>query len=164
MRDNGGHVRVWHIASFRCAALRNLVAIGHSGLWRVISRGPGAPKNVDRTGGPSITKTETLRSANPPQMPKGLMCKLGQHGREYGGPAGSRGIDPSCSRSPLRSNCWGRSLWTGGIPTTRPDIQAKPQFRLRLSGLHVFASGLFRPAPQKVRLPAEHFRLSVVLD
>jgi hypothetical protein len=84
MRDNGGHVRVWHIASFRCAALRNLVAIGHSGLWRVISRGPGAPKNVDRTGRPSITKTETLRSANPPQMPKGLMCKLGQHGREYG--------------------------------------------------------------------------------
>jgi ISXO2-like transposase domain len=69
---------------------------------------------------PSITKTERPRSANLLQMPRGLMCKLRQRGRDYGGPAGSRGIDPSLQPLPLRSNCWGRPLWRGGIPATRP--------------------------------------------
>lgn len=63
---------------------------------------------------PPITKTERPRSANLLQMPRGLMCKLRQCGREYGGPAGSRGIDPSLQPLPLRSNCWGRPFWTGG--------------------------------------------------
>jgi hypothetical protein len=83
-----------------------------------MAKGP-VPK-FDRTGRPSITKTERPRSANQLQMPRGLMCKLRQRGREYGGPAGSRGIDPSLQPFPLRSNCWGRPLCTGGIPTTRP--------------------------------------------
>jgi hypothetical protein len=64
----------------------------------------------------SITKIERPRSANQLQTPRGRMCKLRQRGREYGGrPAGSRGIDPSLQPLPVRSNCWGRPLWTGGI-------------------------------------------------
>ena len=121
----------------------------------------GRAKKIDRPGRLSITKTERPRSANLLQMPRGLMCKLRQRGRDYGGhrPAGSPGIDPSLQPLPLRSNCWGRPLWTGGIPATRPRIQAKRQFRPRLSGFQhsvlrcslacfAFASGLFRPAPR----------------
>src|SRR5258708_21535297 len=48
-----------------------------------------------------ITKTERPRSANLLQMPRGLMCKLRQRGRDYGGPAGSRGIDPSLQPLPF---------------------------------------------------------------
>jgi hypothetical protein len=80
----------------------------------------------------SITKTERPRSANLRQMPRGLVCKLRQRGRDYGGRAGSVGIDPSLQPLPIRSNCWGRALWTGGIPD---DRKLKPQFRPRLFGL-----------------------------
>ena len=80
----------------------------------------------------SITKTERPRSANLLQMPKGLMCKLRQRGRDFRGRAGSRGIDPSLQPPPICSNCWGRGLWTGGIPD---DPKLKPQFRPRLFGL-----------------------------
>jgi hypothetical protein len=73
----------------------------------------------DRTGRPSITKTERPRSASLLQMPRGLTCNLRQREREYGGPAGSLGIDPPLQPSPLRSSCWGRPSWTGGIPATR---------------------------------------------
>jgi hypothetical protein len=65
-------------------------------------------------------------------MPKGLMCKLRQCGRDFGRRAGSRGIDPSLQPPPICSNCWGRGLWTGGIPD---DPKLKPQFRPRLFGL-----------------------------
>ena len=75
-------------------------------------------------GGDLITKTERPRSANLLQMPRGLMCKLIQRGQEYGGLAGYRGIDPTFAAAPLRSNCWGRPLWTGRA--SRPPIQAKP--------------------------------------
>jgi hypothetical protein len=80
----------------------------------------------------SITKTQRPRAANLLQMPKGLMCKLRQRGRDFGGRAGSRGIDPSLQPPPIRSNCWGRALWTGGIPD---DSKPKPQFRPRPFGL-----------------------------
>ncbi len=33
------------------------------------------------------------------------MCKLRQRGRSYGGPAGSRGIDPSLQLVPKRRQC-----------------------------------------------------------
>jgi hypothetical protein len=56
---------------------------------------------VSRTGRPSITETERLRSANLLQTPRGPLCKLRQRGREYGGPAGSRGIDPSLQPLPF---------------------------------------------------------------
>jgi hypothetical protein len=52
-------------------------------------------------------------------MPKGLVCKLRQRGRGYGGPAGSRGIDPSLqpppavAASPLRKN------WQSLLPPHR---------------------------------------------
>jgi hypothetical protein len=81
-----------------------------------VSRGRARQKN-DRTGKLSIRKTERPRSANLLQMPRGLMCKLRQRGRDCGGPAGSRGIVASLQPLPLRSNCWGRPLWTGGIRT-----------------------------------------------
>jgi hypothetical protein len=84
------------------------------------------------------------------------MCKLRRRGRDYGGRAGSREIDPSLQPLPICSNCWGRPLWTGGIPATRPRIQSKPQFRapsVRLATLVLrcsrpclaFASALFSP-------------------
>ena len=69
---------------------------------------PGAPKKFDRTGRPSITKTERPRLANLLQMPRGLMCKLRQRGRDYGGPAGSRGIDPSLQPLPSGAVLYGR--------------------------------------------------------
>jgi hypothetical protein len=56
---------------------------------------------VSRTGRPSITETERLRSANLLQTPRGPLCKLRQRGREYGGPAGSRGIGPSLQPTPF---------------------------------------------------------------
>ena len=122
------------------------------------SRGGRACQKFDRMGRFSITKTERPRSANLLQMPRGLMCKLRQRGRDYGGPAGSRGIDPSLQPRSRRSNCldsplW--RLWTGGIiPATQPRIQAKPQFRLRLSG--------FRHWCRAVRWPVsiEQWRIS----
>src|SRR5882757_3231287 len=58
--------------------------------------------NADAARRPSITKTERPRSANLLQMPRGLMCKLRQRGRNYGGPAGSRGIDPSMQPPPAQ--------------------------------------------------------------
>ena len=67
-----------------------------------VSRGGRAHQKNRRQGRPSITKTERPRSAILPQMPRGLMCKLRQRGRGYGGPAGPRRIDPSCSRSPAQ--------------------------------------------------------------
>ena len=98
-------------------------------------------------------KTGTPRSANLPQMPRGLVCKLRQRGQGYGGrPAGSRGIDPSLQLLPLRSNYWGRPLWTGGIPATQPRNQAKPQFRPRLSGMRHWCCA--------VRWPALHLRVA----
>ena len=57
-----------------------------------------------RVGAPSITKTERRRSASLLQMPTGLTCKLRPRGRGCGGPAGSRGIDPSLQPPP----CGGR--------------------------------------------------------
>jgi hypothetical protein len=97
-------------------------------IWRdSVSR----PKNGPR-GRASITKTERPRAANLLQMPRGLMCKLRRRGRDYGGRAGSREIDPSLQPLPICSNCWGRPLWTGGIPD---DPKVKSQFRPRPSGL-----------------------------
>ncbi len=60
---------------------------------------------------PSITKTERPRSANLLQMPRGPMCKLRQRGRGYGGPAESRGIDPSLQPPP----CGGREPVAGEL-------------------------------------------------
>ena len=119
------------------------------------SRGGRACQKFDRMGRFSITKTERPRSANLLQMPRGLMCKLRQRGRDYGGPAGSRGIDPSLQPRSRRSNCLDSPLWTGRIiPATQPRIQAKPQFRLRLSG--------FRHWCRAVRWPVsiEKWRIS----
>ena len=79
---------------------------------RVVPFGvPGAPKKFDRTGRPSITKTERPRSANLPQMPRGLMCRLRPRGRGYGGPAGFRWIDPPLQPPP----CGGRQPVTGEL-------------------------------------------------
>ena len=117
------------------------------------SRGGRACQKFDRMGRFSITKTERPRSANLLQMPRGLMCKLRQRGRDYGGPAGSRGIDPSLQPRSRRSNCldsplW--RLWTGGIiPATQPRIQAKPQFRLRLSGFRHWCRAVRWPVSMK---------------
>ena len=61
----------------------------------------------------SITKTEErCRSANLLQMTRGLMCKLRQCGRGYGGlgPAGCRGIDPS-----LQPSLWSQPARHGRI-------------------------------------------------
>jgi hypothetical protein len=82
------------------------------------------------------------------------MCKLRQPGGGYGSPdpAGSRGIDPSLQPLPLRSNCWGRPLWTGGIPATRPRMQPKPQFRPRPSGFQHWCCA--------VRWPVLHLRVA----
>jgi hypothetical protein len=107
-----------------------------------------ARQKIDRTGEPSITETERPRSANLLQMPRGLTCKLRQRGRDYGGRAGFRGIDPSLQPLPICSNCWGRPLWTGGIPD---DPEFKPQFRarpIRLATLYC-----------AVRGPALHLRV-----
>ena len=117
------------------------------------SRGGRACQKFDRMGRFSITKTERPRSANLLQMPRGLMCKLRQRGRDYGGPAGSRGIDPSLQPRSRRSNCldsplW--RLWTGRIiPATQPRIQAKPQFRLRLSGFRHWCRAVRWPVSMK---------------
>ena len=72
-----------------------------SGPKKRPQRGGRAHQKIDRTGRPSITKTERPRSANLPQMPRGLMCKLRRRGPDYGGPAGSRGIDPSLQPLPF---------------------------------------------------------------
>ena len=90
-----------------------------------------APKN-DRTGRPRSPKHKDLEQQTYCKCPKGLMCKLRQRGRDFGGRAGSRGIDPSLQPLPIRSNCWGRALWTGGIPD---DPKPKSQFRPRPLGL-----------------------------
>jgi hypothetical protein len=100
----------------------------------------------DRTGRPSITKTERPRSASLLQMPRGLTCNLRQREREYGGPAGSLGIVPPFAAV-------AGAVLHGRAASRRPGSVA----------CFAFCSGLFRPAPQKARLPAEHFRLSVVL-
>jgi hypothetical protein len=81
-----------------------------------LARRAGAPKKFGGRGRPSITKTERPRSADLLQMPRGLMRKLRQRGRGYGGPEGSRGIDPSLQPPPLRTNCWGLPLGTGQCP------------------------------------------------
>jgi hypothetical protein len=67
---------------------------------------------------PSITKTERRRSANLLQMPRGLMCKLRQRGRSYGGPVGSRGIDPSLRPPPAVA---ANPLREIGNPCRRPS-------------------------------------------
>ncbi|MEA2915321.1 MAG: hypothetical protein QOJ15_7402 [Bradyrhizobium sp.] len=67
---------------------------------------------------PSITKTERRRSANLLQMPRGLMCKLRQRGRSFGGPAGSRGIDPSLQPPPAVAASPLREI---GNPCLRPS-------------------------------------------
>jgi hypothetical protein len=61
-------------------------------------------------------KTERPRSANLLQMPRGLMCKLRQRGRDYRGPAGSRGIDPSLQPFPLSQQLLGPPLMDGRHP------------------------------------------------
>jgi hypothetical protein len=88
----------------------------------------------DRTGRPSITKTERPRSANLLQMPRGLMCKPRQGGQDYGGhcPAGSPGFDPSLQ--PLPFAAIARPHLYGRAGSQRSGREAKPQFRPRLSG------------------------------
>jgi hypothetical protein len=66
-----------------------------------------------RSNAPSITKTETCRSANLLQMTRGLMCKLRPHGRGCGGPAGSLGTDLSLQPLPLQ---WSRPVTVDGNP------------------------------------------------
>jgi hypothetical protein len=88
-----------HTDSYRGIAIR-INANAASGLITL-----GGVVRFSRTGRPSIKKTERPRSANRLQMPRGLMCKLRQRGREYGSPTGSRGIDPSLQPLAVRSNC-----------------------------------------------------------
>ena len=124
-------------------------------LDRQVRRGHLSQRNSARRYWPSITKTERPRSANLLQMPRGLMCKLRQRGRDYGGPAGSRGIDPSLQPSPLSSNLLGAVLYgRGGDPAARPWIRtpipaticpASDTVGFRWPNL-TLASGLFRPA------------------
>jgi hypothetical protein len=76
----------------------------------------GRAKKFGRTGRPSIMKTERPRSANLLQMPRGLMCKLRQRGREYGSPAGSRGIDPPLQPFSPSQQLLGPSFMDGRRP------------------------------------------------
>jgi hypothetical protein len=95
-------------------------------------------------------KTERPQSANLLQMPKGLVYKLRQRGRGYGGPAESHGIDPSLqpppavAASPLRKN-WQSLLpphrcpkegnrWSRGITICTGPVTAefRDQSRARL--------------------------------
>src|SRR5258707_11793950 len=69
---------------------------------------------------PSITKTESPRPANLLQMPRGLMCKLRQRGRGYGGPAGSRRIDPSLP--PPAQQLLGPSFMHGAVSRQKPEV------------------------------------------
>jgi hypothetical protein len=87
-----------------------------AGIRRRQRRAGDAPKKFDRTGRPSITKTERPRSANLLQMPRGLMCKLRQRGRDYGGPAGSRRIDPSLQPLPPSQQLLGPPFMDGRHP------------------------------------------------
>jgi hypothetical protein len=105
---------------------------------------PLAPKNKNRPRGrPSITKTERPRSANLLQMPRGQMCKLRQRGRDYGGRAGSRGIDPSLQPLPFAAIA-GAALYRRSASDNQ---KFKPQFRPRLSDLQhwccVLCAGLY---------------------
>ena len=75
---------------------------------------------IDRTGEPSITETEKPRSANLLQMPRGLMCKLRQRGRDYGGRAGFRGIDPSLQPLPFAAIA-GAAVY-GQAASTTPSL------------------------------------------
>ena len=77
-----------------------------AGIRRRQRRTGNAPKKFDRTGRPSITKTERPRSANLLQMPRSLMCKPRQRGPDYAGQ--SRRIDPSLQPVPP---CWVLSNW-----------------------------------------------------
>jgi len=73
------------------------------GGWRGGHNGGSARSVADAfPNAPSITKTERCRSANLPQMTRGLMCKLRQRGQGHAcrRPAGSRGIDPSLQPPP----------------------------------------------------------------
>src|SRR5258707_3436403 len=85
----------------------------------------------------SITRTERPRSTNLLQMPRGLMCKLRQCGRDYGGPAGPRGIDPSLQPCSRRSNC------LGGPPYGRAGPSRRPSHVLKIN----HNSGSVCPAP-----------------
>jgi hypothetical protein len=98
---------------------------GQRGLLMAPPRPPGivtraaagrAKKKFGGRGRPSITKTERPRSANLLQMPKGPMCKLRQRGRGYGGPAGSRRIDPSLQSPPCAAIAGAVLYGRGSIP------------------------------------------------
>jgi Protein of unknown function (DUF2721) len=68
-----------------------------------------------RMGQARFTKTEKPRSANLRQMPRGLMCKPRQCGREYGGLAASpRGIDRSLQPLPPSQQLLGPSFMEFG--------------------------------------------------
>jgi hypothetical protein len=87
---------------------------GHSGIVK-----------VSRTDRPSITETERLQSANLLQTPRGPPCKLRRRGREYGGPAGSRGIDPSLQPLPFAAIA-GAVLYGRAAPDSGRASDGKP--------------------------------------
>jgi hypothetical protein len=125
--------------------LRPLLSAGSVELaMRLIDQAVGRarPKKIGGRGQPSITKTERLQSANLPQMPRGLVYKLRQPGRGYGGPdlAGSRGIDPSLQPSP----CGGRYSVTGELAILANAVTLLP-IRAQKKAIDVISGGL-RPS------------------
>jgi hypothetical protein len=83
------------------------------------------------------------------------MCKPRQRGRDYGGPGGSPEIDPSLQLLPPFAAIAGAALMDGRHSRRPASIEAKPQFRPRLSGFQhlvlrcsmacfAFVRGLFR--------------------
>jgi hypothetical protein len=150
---------------------------GHSGLWRVISRGPGAPKKFDRAWQAldhENRKTPISKPAANAQRPnvqaettrarlrRSLSCGISSDrsviatAPPFAAIAGAALYGRAASRRP------GNTFSIN--PNSGPVCPACNIGVALFAGLFCICEWLFRPAPQKARLPAEHFRLSVVLD
>ena len=91
----------------------------------------------------SVTKTERHRSANLPRMPTGLVCKLRQCGRDYGGRRPkSRGFDQSLQPPPCGGRWYGENAKTVVFLPISAQKKAKiPLSALRLADLFPCGSG-----------------------
>jgi hypothetical protein len=96
-------------------------------------------RNSSRAEGDLITKTERPRPVNLLQMPRGLMCKRRQCGREYGGPAGSRGIDPPLQLASEGANNFCCRLAIRRSPLNSGLVGSQPPFRWGSLANHRFA-------------------------